>query len=98
MQTLILTSTIEGHAGSFCLLIRLEPWLLFLRASGECLLSSHHVSPALHNHAIIELGDASLLPLDLSHSLLLNFHPQKDISIKIIKDPFVPLLLLELGS
>lgn len=84
-------------AGSFCLLIRLEPRLLILRAGGECLFSSHHVSPALHDCAIIELNDGSLLPLNLSHSLLLNFLHQKDIGTKIIKDPFVPLPLLELG-
>lgn len=42
-----------------CLLIRLKLRLLFLRAGSECLLSSHHVSPALHNHTIIEGRDVS---------------------------------------
>lgn len=56
---MILLSMTERHAGSSRLLIRLEPRLLFLRADGECLLSSRHVSPALHNHTIIEGRDVS---------------------------------------
>lgn len=57
----------------------MEPRLLLLTASGECLFSSHHVSPALHNRAMIELRDASILPLNISHSLLLNLHPKKTL-------------------
>lgn len=75
----------KRHAGLFCpwLFVRLELRLLFLRASGECLFSSHHASPALHNHTIIEGRDASL-PSTLRICFLLNPSPQKFILFLII--------------